>query len=613
MSRRSSSAAVAVLASLALAAPAAADSRDPINAYRVKASPQNLEKLALAGFDVTEGSAAGRSRSTAPDPDRASSRARDQGDAGPRPQGPHVGSAPAQRGLRRPRAPTTGVQGVDAATTACAGDGKEQYLELYDRPARSTRGSSKQLVVGDTDDGPRHRRAQGHAQRAQDDGRQRGRPCSTTPCSTRASGWPARRAAARSTYFVDNYGKRRARHAARRHARAVVRVRRQPGRLRVHVHARQPPVAQEHGRQRRRRRPRRADDGVDPNRNFPVNWGLDDEGSSPRPDVRDLPRPGAGLRAGDPGDAAAVGPRRLRVPEERPHGGRAAAVSAGLAAVHADRRRRDLHGAGRRRPQPGDPGRGFDPDLGAELYITNGDTLDTAYNREGILAYTPEGTVPQDPTVSGFEFEDAERESRRSSSATCTSRSTSRSRPTTRTTRSRTSATTVEDFYVDPFADSYGDPQPVQVTAKRSLGAVELHYRINGGREQTVEDDASGATASATTRRRASTTTACAVWSTGTQPGDEVEVWFARRPAASARRASPTTARVESRQPRAGDRRRGLHRPDAGPGPRRGPHYADELPGGARGQRRRRRPLRRRRARHDAPRIRWACSSTTTP
>ena len=29
---------------------------------------------------------------------------------------------------------------------------------------------------------------------------------------------------------------------------------------------------------------------------------------------------------------------------------------------------------------------------------------------------------------------------------------------------------TVEDFYVDTFPESYGDPQPVQVTAKRSLG-----------------------------------------------------------------------------------------------------------------------------------------------
>jgi hypothetical protein len=39
--RRSMGAAVAALASLALAAPAAAETGDPINAYRVKATPQN--------------------------------------------------------------------------------------------------------------------------------------------------------------------------------------------------------------------------------------------------------------------------------------------------------------------------------------------------------------------------------------------------------------------------------------------------------------------------------------------------------------------------------------------------------------------------------------------
>ena len=60
MSRRSLGAAAAVLASLALAAPASADSRDPINGYRVKATAQNLEKLAMAGFDVTEGRRGGQ-------------------------------------------------------------------------------------------------------------------------------------------------------------------------------------------------------------------------------------------------------------------------------------------------------------------------------------------------------------------------------------------------------------------------------------------------------------------------------------------------------------------------------------------------------------------------
>ena len=43
-------------------------------------------------------------------------------------------------------------------------------------------------------------------------------------------------------------------------------------------------------------------DGVDPNRNFATNWGFDNEGSSPRPRHRDLPRHGARFRARDAGD-----------------------------------------------------------------------------------------------------------------------------------------------------------------------------------------------------------------------------------------------------------------------------------------------------------------------
>ena len=38
------------------------------------------------------------------------------------------------------------------------------------------------------------------------------------------------------------------------------------------------------------------------------------------------------------------------------------------------------------------------------------------------------------------------------------------------------------------FAVSYGDPQPVQVLARRSLGAVTLKYQINGGAESGAPD-----------------------------------------------------------------------------------------------------------------------------
>ena len=68
---------------------------------------------------------------------------------------------------------------------------------------------------------------------------------------------------------------------------------------------------------------------------------------------------------------------------------------------------------------------------------------------------------------------------------------------------------TVENFYVETFADSYGDPQPVQVVAKKSLGDVKLRYRINDGAVKTV-GTANSRAVSASTRSPGSTTTASA-------------------------------------------------------------------------------------------------------
>ena len=50
----------------------------------------------------------------------------------------------------------------------------------------------------------------------------------------------------------------------------------------------------------------------------------------------------------------------------------------------------------------------FDPDLGAELYITNGDLLDDAYTRTASSASRPRAREPAADNVSGFEFQDDE-------------------------------------------------------------------------------------------------------------------------------------------------------------------------------------------------------------
>ena len=139
---------------------------------------------------------------------------------------------------------------------------------------------------------------------------------------------------------------------------------------------------------------------------------------------------------------------------------------------------------------------GFHPGLSSDvLYVTNGETTDYAHAGTGALAWTPElgdgcpeedcGFVfPDDPEAVQQEFE--------------------RNLPFARSVAE--SADDPDDpesvlgidtkpFYVksdDPYKEgipganftfkySYGDPQPVQVLAKRSLGRVTLKYRINDG------------------------------------------------------------------------------------------------------------------------------------
>ncbi len=84
---------------------------------------------------------------------------------------------------------------------------------------------------------------------------------------------------------------------------------------------------------------------------------------------------------------------------------------------------------------------------------------------------------------------------------------------------------TAGNFYVESFADSYGDPQPVEVVAKKSLGDVKLRYRINDGPVQTtgtakfMGGERFGEEPGLYYHRLRGTVT-------GTNPGDEVEVWF---------------------------------------------------------------------------------------
>ena len=72
---------------------------------------------------------------------------------------------------------------------------------------------------------------------------------------------------------------------------------------------------------------------------------------------------------------------------------------------------------------------------------------------------------------------------------------------------------------------SYGDPQSVEVSARKSLGDVRLRYRINDGKlEQAPSKAAPGG--ERFNNEKGVYFERLRGEGKGTQPGDEVEVWF---------------------------------------------------------------------------------------
>ena len=289
-------------------------------------------------------------------------------------------------------------------------------------------------------------------------------------------------------------------------------------------------------------------DGVDPNRNYAQNWGLDEEGASNDPTSETYrgtgpdsePETKAMKKLWKIADPAFI--KNDHTAAELllwPNGFQKNTPTADNAIFEA------LAGT-RPRSAIQDDEESFDPDLSSELYITNGDELDDAYHH-GILGFTPEGTNSRVPGVTGFEFEDDEQEVQEEFLRHLKfSIDLAESAAKPEDPESHLGNET-RDWYVDSFAESFGDPQAVQVTAKRSLGNVKLHYRINGGREQTesTKEFKGGERYYKDTgvyyhRLRGVVE--------GTKPGDDVTVWF--ETANGKRRSSRFTyeAKSESRR-----------------------------------------------------------------
>ena len=220
--------------------------------------------------------------------------------------------------------------------------------------------------------------------------------------------------------------------------------------------------------------------------------------------------------------------------------------------------------------------------MSAELYTTNGDVTDDALRASArrptrsssTAAPGPDvgGTVdgPDSFTPGGFVFQDSEADIQaefQKNLAFALDLARSAKDPDNPVSHL---GNTAPDFVPTTFPISYGDPQTVEVNAKKSLGAVACYWQVNGGcralgarrreykgGERRYDDARRLLPPPARPRSPART------------PGDSVKVWF--QAGQQARSISFTyKAKSESRQQGAADGGRGLHRAELlGAGPAR--------------------------------------------
>jgi hypothetical protein len=551
MSRRSLSAAVVALASLVLAAPASADSSHPLNAFRVKATAKNLRTLAQAGFDMTEGR-----RKDGTVEIVATARQAGKLDVGAKVVKDGAGRTAAQRSARlAPPADPDTYSGSDeewdvwTRYDAVAGDDKEQYREQFDRLAEDSP-LVKQEQIGTTELGRPiiALKVTKDAKATPDNSR----PAVLYNAVQHAREWLAGETCRRTLeYFVDNYGSDETVNGTDFTVTDLV------DNNELWFVCISNPDGYEYTFTQGNRlwRKNMADndgngkrgelgDGVDPNRNFATNFGRDDEGSSPDPTSEtyrgkgpDSEKETQALKGLEDrvdfvfqkNDHTAaellLWPQGFQQYTTTPDNGIFEALAGNDArpAIADFEEDEDgvLHITGNR----------FDPDLSSELYITNGDALDDAYHVHHILGFTPEGTEADDPNVSGFEFADDEdaieaefQRHIRFALDLALNAGGLEEGPTPEAPESFLGRTT-RNYYIDKFAESWGDPQAVQVTARRSLGALTLRYRINGGPTRTAS------TKEWTGGERYGRDTGVYYHRvrgvvTGTRPGDRVQVWF---------------------------------------------------------------------------------------
>jgi hypothetical protein len=278
-------------------------------------------------------------------------------------------------------------------------------------------------------------------------------------------------------------------------------------------------------------------DGVDPNRNYPSHWKYDNEGSSSQISSETYRGPSAGSEPETQAIMGLAGRVNFKFVVNWHSVGSWILYAPGwqMETTAADTPIYVALAGTDARPAIPD----FDPGPSAnELYVTNGETTDWFAEVEGALGLTPE--LSDAGSGGGFVFPDNEALVQQEANNT---------RPfaldVAKSIRNPANpashlGNTTAPFYlnlssIDPeltrspmnfaFRWSFGDPQPVRILAKRSLGAVSLKYQINGGAVQTrtTSEWTGGETYGQEGSLYYHVMEGVV---SGTSPGDSVRVWF---------------------------------------------------------------------------------------
>ncbi|WP_063732227.1 M14 family metallopeptidase [Streptomyces sp. RTd22] len=304
-------------------------------------------------------------------------------------------------------------------------------------------------------------------------------------------------------------------------------------------------------------------DGVDPNRNFPYKWGYDNEGSS-----------------ADPADETYRGPAPGSEPETKALDRFQKRIGFAYGINYHSAAELLLYGVGWQVATPtpddvlykalaGTPEHsaipGYHPQVSSELYTTNGEADGHAANVNGMMMFTPEMSTCQtasnvDPNdawqprdcASGFTFPDDEKLIQQEFAKNVPFALSVAETAQHPDQPSSSVGMTAPDFTPDAFTASYarGAAQDVSVTARRSVRAKTLAYRVNGGRTHTASlrpwkggETYGGEDNIHFDQYRAAVR--------GADPGDTVKVWFTGRTEDGERTASEPFTYTVAERPRA--------------------------------------------------------------